>query len=181
MMSNSLSSVLFSAPVTRVQLQYNRRAGPLDQFLQPGCVPLGCAAPPSTMNAAALLWLTVKRLLSVMFQIRFLTSDSRLHFFRAPEIYLGQPITEAVDVWGVGCVLACLFTSFSWSTASIKTYTCSTTQTVNLMCSTVSLSNSAVFILCADEVLGGDSGSATPGAAGFWGLHLMLLHPGAGC
>ena len=62
------------------------------------------------MNAAALLWRTLKGLLCVMFKIRFLTSDTRLDFFRAPEIYLGQPVTEAIDVWGVGCVLAYLFT-----------------------------------------------------------------------
>ncbi|KAK9537931.1 hypothetical protein VZT92_005503 [Zoarces viviparus] len=29
--------------------------------------------------------------------------------FRAPEVALGLPITEAIDVWGVGCVLAFLY------------------------------------------------------------------------
>ncbi|KAK9528772.1 hypothetical protein VZT92_012917 [Zoarces viviparus] len=29
--------------------------------------------------------------------------------FRAPEVALGLPFTEAIDVWGVGCVLACLY------------------------------------------------------------------------
>lgn len=28
---------------------------------------------------------------------------------RAPEIALGLPFTEAIDVWGVGCVLAFLY------------------------------------------------------------------------
>ncbi|XP_034548121.1 homeodomain-interacting protein kinase 1-like isoform X2 [Notolabrus celidotus] len=31
--------------------------------------------------------------------------------YRAPEISLGLPYTEAIDVWGVGCILACLFLS----------------------------------------------------------------------
>ncbi|XP_069381048.1 homeodomain-interacting protein kinase 1-like [Paralichthys olivaceus] len=31
------------------------------------------------------------------------------HGYRAPEISLGLPFTEAVDVWGVGCVLAFLY------------------------------------------------------------------------
>ncbi|XP_068162598.1 uncharacterized protein [Antennarius striatus] len=29
--------------------------------------------------------------------------------YRSPEIYLGLPITEAIDMWGVGCTLAFLF------------------------------------------------------------------------
>ncbi|CAJ1067028.1 homeodomain-interacting protein kinase 2-like isoform X2 [Xyrichtys novacula] len=38
----------------------------------------------------------------------------RGHFFqpvgyRAPEVSLGLPLTEAIDMWGVGCVLASLF------------------------------------------------------------------------
>lgn len=32
-----------------------------------------------------------------------------LCFLRAPEVSLGLPITEAVDMWGVGCTLAYLF------------------------------------------------------------------------
>ncbi|KAF7642111.1 hypothetical protein LDENG_00264480, partial [Lucifuga dentata] len=31
-----------------------------------------------------------------------------LHY-RAPEVLLGLPITEAVDMWALGCTLACLF------------------------------------------------------------------------
>lgn len=30
-------------------------------------------------------------------------------FLRAPEIALGLPFTQAIDVWGVGCVLAFLY------------------------------------------------------------------------
>lgn len=29
--------------------------------------------------------------------------------YRAPEVSLGSPITEAVDIWGLGCVLTFLF------------------------------------------------------------------------
>ena len=30
-------------------------------------------------------------------------------FFRAPEIILGQPFDEAIDMWSLGCVLAELY------------------------------------------------------------------------
>ncbi|XP_034038423.1 homeodomain-interacting protein kinase 1-like [Thalassophryne amazonica] len=29
--------------------------------------------------------------------------------YRAPEVVLGLPITEAIDVWSLGCVIACLY------------------------------------------------------------------------
>lgn len=32
--------------------------------------------------------------------------------FRAPEILLGLPYTNAIDMWGVGCVLANLYLQF---------------------------------------------------------------------
>lgn len=31
------------------------------------------------------------------------------YVLRAPEVALGLPFTEAIDVWGVGCVLAFLY------------------------------------------------------------------------
>ncbi|KAF7664431.1 hypothetical protein LDENG_00176380, partial [Lucifuga dentata] len=29
--------------------------------------------------------------------------------YRAPEVVLGLPFTEAIDMWGLGCVLACMY------------------------------------------------------------------------
>ena len=47
-------------------------------------------------------------LLQVLLLSSFLIFDSYL-LLRAPEIVLGLPFTEAIDVWGVGCILAFLF------------------------------------------------------------------------
>ena len=33
----------------------------------------------------------------------------KIHFFRAPEILLGLPFCEAIDMWSLGCVIAELF------------------------------------------------------------------------
>ena len=35
--------------------------------------------------------------------------DLLLYFYRAPEILLGLPFCEAIDMWSLGCVIAELF------------------------------------------------------------------------
>ena len=37
------------------------------------------------------------------------TSSSVFFFFRAPEVILGLPFNEAIDMWSLGCVIAELF------------------------------------------------------------------------
>lgn len=41
--------------------------------------------------------------------VRFLTAVCVLSISRAPEIILGLPFCEAIDMWSLGCVIAELF------------------------------------------------------------------------
>lgn len=78
------------------------------------CTSLGMQLQPTgfrylrSRSACRLKCLFLTQIFSLLAAFRQ-TDQLSFGLLRAPEVSLGLPITEAVDLWGVGCTLAYLF------------------------------------------------------------------------